>query len=156
MRPIRSILLLSCWLFSAVAWAQTGPATADSLSSLATPPANSLATTGGVRYVVLQPGSGAPSTRVAVYYQGFLPDGRIFDSTLAPAKPLRLRVGRGEVIRGWDELLGLLPPGSRVRAWIPARLAYGSQGVRHPDDDSRYLIPPDTDLRFDIELLPAR
>lgn len=156
MRPIRSILLLSCWLFSAVAWAQTGSATADSLSSFARPPATSLATTGGVHYVILQPGSGTPSTRVAVYYQGFLPDGRVFDSTLAPAKPLRLRVGRGEVIRGWDELLGLLPPGTRVRAWIPAHLAYGSQGVRNPEDDTRYLIPPDTDLRFDIELLPAK
>ncbi len=150
MPPLRYVLLLSCWLLSAVVRAQTGPATADSLSS---PPAASLSTPGGVRYVVLRAGNGAPTTKIAVYYQGFLPDGQVFDSTLAPAKPLRLRVGRGEVIRGWDELLALLPPGSRVRAWIPARLAYGAQGVRSAEDESRYLIPPDTDLRFDIEIL---
>ncbi|HLK97440.1 MAG TPA: FKBP-type peptidyl-prolyl cis-trans isomerase [Hymenobacter sp.] len=143
-------------LTSAVVRAQTGAATADSLSR---PPATCLTTPSGTRYVVLQLGTG-PRTqagaRATVYYQGYLPDGRLFDSTLAPRRPLRVRVGRGEVIPGWDELLLLLPTGTRVRAWIPANLAYGANGVRNPDDDSRYLIPPNTDLRFDLEILPQK
>lgn len=153
---MRCVLLLSCWLLSAVAWAQTGPATADSLSS---PPVTSLSTPSGIRYVLLRPGSGPqtmPGGRAAVYYQGFLPDGQLFDQTLYPRKPLRVRAGRGEVIKGWDELLLLLPVGSRVRAWIPAPLAYGPKGVRSPTDDDQYLIPPDTALRFDMEIVPLK
>ncbi|QNH61752.1 FKBP-type peptidyl-prolyl cis-trans isomerase [Hymenobacter sediminicola] len=156
MQTIRCVLLLSCWLLSAVAWAQTVPATADSLSS---PPANSLSTPSGIRYVVLRPGTGPQAvagSRAAVYYRGFLPNGKLFDQTLFPNKPLRVRAGRGDVIKGWDELLLLLPVGSRVQAWIPARLAYGAKGVRSPADEDRYLIPPDTDLRFEMEIMPLK
>ena len=69
---------------------------------------------------------------------------------------MRFRVGRGEVISGWDELLPLLPAGSRVRAWVPAALAYGVTGVRDPDDDTRYLIPPNTNLVFELQVLSVR
>jgi FKBP-type peptidyl-prolyl cis-trans isomerase len=144
--------LLNLLLLSAVARAQTGPATADSLLA----PASSLSTPGGVRYVVMQAGSGLPlppHARVAVRYRGYLPTGHLFDSSPS-GRPLRFRVGRAEVIPGWDELLPLLPVGTRVRAWIPARLAYGSRGVLAPDDS--YLIPPNTDLIFNLELLSAR
>jgi FKBP-type peptidyl-prolyl cis-trans isomerase len=144
LRHFRWAVSLMLCLFSAVVWAQTSPATADSLSR---PPVSCLTTPGGVQYVVLRPGTGsspAKGARVAVYYQGYLPDGRRFDSTLAPSRPLRVQVGRGKVIPGWDELLLLLPAGTRARAWIPARLAYGATGVPSPEDDSRYLIPPNT------------
>jgi FKBP-type peptidyl-prolyl cis-trans isomerase len=95
-------------------------------------------------------------TRVAVRYTGFLPDGHVFDATAASGGSLRFRVGRGEVIPGWDELLPLLPAGSRVRVWIPAQLAYGSTGVPDPDDDSRFLIPPNTELIFELQVLSVR
>ena len=95
-------------------------------------------------------------SRVAVRYTGFLPDGHLFDASAVSGGPLRFRMGRGEVIAGWDELLPLLPVGSRVRAWIPAALAYGSTGVRDPDDESRYLIPPNTELVFELQVLSAR
>lgn len=116
-------------------------------------------TRGGVRFVVHERGTGAvpqAGSRVAVRYTGFLPDGRLFDATAASGGPLRFRVGRGEVIRGWDELLPLLPAGSRARAWIPAGLAYGATGVRDPDDDSRYLIPPNTELVFELLVVSVR
>ena len=156
MRLYRWAVVLMLCLISAVVRAQTGAITADSLSK---PPATCLATPTGVRYIILRPGAGLRTqngARAAVYYQGYLPDGHLFDSTLAPGRPLRVRVGRGEVIPGWDELLLLLPTGTRVRAWIPANLAYGANGVRSSDDDSRYLIPPNTDLRFDLEILPHK
>ena len=152
MRNTRWAGLLSLCLLSAVARAQTGSATADSLSV----PVNSLATAGGVRYVVLQTGTGPkpqPHSKVTVHYRGYLPTGQLVDSS--PANhPLRFRVGRAEVIPGWDELLPLLATGTRVRAWIPARLAYGARGVQGPDD--LYLIPPNTDLIFTLELLNVR
>lgn len=144
--------LLQLLLLSAVARAQTGSATADSLSGVA----GSLTTAGGVRYIVLATGSGAhpqARSRVTVAYRGYLPTGQLFDSSPAN-RPLRFRVGQGEVIPGWDELLPLLAVGTRVKAWIPARLAYGSRGVKGPDDN--YIIPPDTDLVFMLDLLSTR
>ena len=53
-------------------------------------------------------------------------------------------------------MLLLLPQGSRARVWIPAHLAYGATGVRDPDDDSRYLVPPNSDLQFELEVVAVR
>lgn len=116
-------------------------------------------TRSGVRFVFHERGTGPQAqagSRVAVRYTGFLPDGHVFDANAASGGPLRFRVGRGEVIPGWDELLLLLPAGSRVRAWVPARLAYGAAGVPDPDDDSRFLIPPNTELLFELEVISVR
>lgn len=116
-------------------------------------------TRSGVRFVFHERGTGPqaqPDSRVAVRYTGFLPDGHVFDANVAAGGPLRFRVGRGEVISGWDELLPLLPAGSRVRIWVPAALAYGVTGVRDPDDDTRYLIPPNTNLVFELQVLSVR
>ena len=116
-------------------------------------------TASGVRYTVRQRGTGPQAQagdRMLVHYTGFLPDGHIFDSSVGQGRPLRLRVGRGEVIPGWDELLLLLPAGSRARVWIPARLAYGSTGVLNPDDDSKFTVPPNTNLVFELEIVKVR
>ncbi len=116
-------------------------------------------TRNGVRYVFHARGTGAlprPGSRVAVRYTGFLPDGRLFDATAASGGPLRFRVGRGEVIAGWDELLPLLPAGSRVRTWVPAALAYGVRGVLDPDDATRFLIPPNAELVFELHVVSVR
>jgi FKBP-type peptidyl-prolyl cis-trans isomerase len=116
-------------------------------------------TPGGVRFVFRERGAGPlpkHGQRVAVRYTGFLPDGHVFDATAASGGPVRFRVGRKEVIAGWDDLLPLLPVGSRVRASIPAALAYGAAGVRDPDDESRYLIPPNTDLVFELQVMSVR
>lgn len=113
----------------------------------------------GVRFAFRERGTGAlpqPGSRVALRYTGFLPDGHIFDATATWGGPLRFRVGRQEVIAGFDELMPLLPVGSRVRAWIPAELAYGTKGVRDPDDDSRFLIPPNTELVFELTIVSVR
>ncbi len=116
-------------------------------------------TRSGVRFVFRERGTGPlahAGSRVAVRYTGFLPDGHVFDATVATGGPLRFRVGRGDVIPGWDELLLLVPAGSRVKAWIPAALAYGTTGVRDPEDERRYLIPPNTELVFELEVLSVR
>jgi FKBP-type peptidyl-prolyl cis-trans isomerase len=144
--------LVQLLFLSAVARAQTGPATADSLSR----PVETFTTASGIRYTVLTAGSGArplPRSRVTVAYRGYLATGQLFDNSPAN-RPLRFRVGQGEVIPGWDELLPLLAVGTRVKAWIPAHLAYGPRGVKGPEDD--YIIPPNTDLVFMLELLSAR
>lgn len=113
----------------------------------------------GVRFVFWERGTGplpTPGSRVAVRYTGFLPDGHLFDASAASGGPLRFRVGRKEVIAGLDELILQLPVGSRVRAWIPAALAYGAKGVHDPDDDTQFLIPPNTELLFELLVVSVR
>lgn len=113
----------------------------------------------GVRFVFWEHGGGTSikdGSRVAVRYTGFLPDGHIFDASSSSGGPLRFRVGRKEVIAGLDELMPLLAVGSRVRAWIPAGLAYGAKGVPDPDDDTHFLIPPNTELLFEILVVSVR
>ncbi|MCA8832809.1 FKBP-type peptidyl-prolyl cis-trans isomerase [Hymenobacter pini] len=132
------------------------PATTDSLLSRA------ITTASGLRYAIRQPGTGPlpqPGDRVTVHYTGLLAaDGRIFDTSVQQGGPLKLKVGRGEVIKGFDEALLLLPVGSRVRVWIPAALAYGAKGRPDPDDEAgkRYLIPPNADLIFELEVLKIK
>ena len=116
-------------------------------------------TASGLRYLIETRGNGPtpqPGDKLTVEYTGFLPNGKVFDSSAVDGHPLRLRVGRGEVIKGWDEVLLLLPAGTHARIWIPSALAYGSQGARDPDDDTRYIIPPNTDLAFELTVVKVK
>ncbi|WP_460500418.1 FKBP-type peptidyl-prolyl cis-trans isomerase [Hymenobacter agri] len=126
------------------------------LDTLQVPPQR---TPHGVRYAFRVRGTGAlpqAGQRVSARYTGFLPDGHLFDSSEGQGGLLKFRVGRHEVIAGLDEVMPLLPVGSRVRVWIPAALAYAAKGVRHPDDDDRFLVPPGTPLVFELEIVGVR
>lgn len=153
------LLLVLVALPAGPALAQTGPSVAPPLAlldTLQTPPQRTL---NGVRYVFRARGTGPlpqPGQHVSARYTGFLPNGHIFDASEAQGGLLRFRVGRHEVITGLDEVMPLLPVGSRVRVWIPAALAYAAKGVRHPDDDDRFLVPPGTPLVFELEVIGVR
>ncbi len=116
-------------------------------------------TASGLRYQVLTLGTGkrpVAGSQVAVRYVGRLPDGKVFDQIRPDQRPFRFHAGRSEVIKGWDELLLLLPAGSRVRAWVPSELAYGSIGQGTLEDAYDFIVPPDTDLEFDLHLVQVR
>ena len=85
----------------------------------------------GIRFIVLKEGSGAigqPGDRVKVLYTGRLLNGTIFDQKLDPKDPFTLRIGRGEVIRGWDQILQLMKAGEKRIVIVPPELAYGTRG----------------------------
>lgn len=127
--------------------------TADSLL------ARAVTTPSGLRYLIRQPGVGPvprPGDKVSVHYTGFLANGHIFDASVKQGGPVKVRVGQGEVVKGWDEVLLLLPQGSRARVWIPAALGYGPEGRPDPDDERRYLIPPNADLVFELEVVKIK
>lgn len=84
--------------------------------------------------------------RVRVHYTGRLLDGTKFDSSLDRGDPFELTLGKGEVIRGWDEGVPGMKKGGKRKLTIPAEKAYGKAG-------SPPKIPPNSPLEFEIELV---
>lgn len=104
-------------------------------------------TESGVQYRVDAMGDGAKpkaSDTVKVHYEGRLLDGTVFDSSYARGEPAQF--GVGQVIAGWQEVLQLMPVGSKWEVWIPSDLAYGANGAGG-------AIGPNETLNFTIELL---
>jgi len=103
----------------------------------------------GLKIIITKKGDGHNSQagkKVKVHYSGFLEDGKPFDSSVDRGQPIEFLIGKGEVIKGWDEGLSLLKEGSTARLIIPADLAYGKAGYEG-------LIPPNSTLIFDVGLL---
>jgi FKBP-type peptidyl-prolyl cis-trans isomerase len=81
---------------------------------------------------------------VTVHYIGTFLDGRQFDSSVG-GQPITFRTGTQAVIPGFEQGILGMRVGGRRRVTIPSDLAYGAQG--------RGSIPPNTPLRFEIELV---
>jgi hypothetical protein len=103
----------------------------------------------GLYYHDLVEGTGALAQlndRVTLHYNGSLPDGTLFDSSVASQEPVRFVLGRREVIRGWELGVQGMKVGGRRLLVIPPDLAYGSRG-RPP------VIPRNATLVFEVQLL---
>lgn len=112
--------------------------------------ANNIVTTdSGLKYEVIAEGDGAkpqPGNRVFVHYVGTLEDGTKFDSSRDRGRPFDFTIGQGQVIKGWDEGVGMMQVGDRRKLIIPPELGYGARGAGG-------VIPPNATLIFDVELL---
>jgi peptidyl-prolyl cis-trans isomerase A (cyclophilin A) len=84
-----------------------------------------------------------------VHYTGYLMDGKIFDSSIERDEPIEFQLGRGMVIKGWEEGIALMQVGDKMRLIIPSELAYGPNGAGG-------VIPPNATLIFDVELVNVK
>ena len=84
----------------------------------------------GLVYLELVAGSGAAPTAkdtVQVHYEGRLPDGTVFDSSIERGQPVQFPLDA--VIAGWTEGLQLMRVGGKALLTIPASLGYVSPCV---------------------------
>jgi len=105
----------------------------------------------GLRYIVLKPAdknspSPVPGTLVAVLYKGMLLDGTVFDKSPDTEHPLKTRLGRGDLIDGWEEALQKMHKGEKWLLIVPPEMAYGARG-KPP------AIPRRATLVFEMELV---
>jgi peptidylprolyl isomerase len=109
---------------------------------------DTVTTSSGLKYIVLKKGNG-PTPKagqiVKVHYTGKFLDGKIFDSSIPRGEPLAFPVGKGHVIKGWDEAILMMSKAEKRILIIPPQLAYGEGGMGP--------IPPNSTLIFEVELV---
>lgn len=72
--------------------------------------------------------------------------GREFDASWNRGKTFRFKLGKGQVIAGWDQGVQGMKVGGRRRITIPPMLAYGKRGAGG-------VIGPDETLVFVVDLV---
>ncbi len=101
----------------------------------------------GLEYVDVAVGKGKQpkaGDTVQVQYTGWLEDGTKFDTSVG-RRAFKFTLGRGEVIKGWDEGLASMKVGGKRNLFIPAKLGYGAEGSGQ--------IPANAPLVFAVELV---
>ena len=106
-------------------------------------------TASGLVFEELVVGTGnaaASGQKVSVHYTGWLTNGTKFDSSKDRGEPFVFPLGKGHVIKGWDEGVAGMKVGGKRKLTIPPALGYGARGAGG-------VIPPNATLVFEVELL---
>jgi FKBP-type peptidyl-prolyl cis-trans isomerase len=106
-------------------------------------------TDSGLQYWDIKVGTGAVANdgdHVKVHYTGWFTDGKKFDSSVDARQPYSFTLGKGDVIKGWDEGITGMKLGGKRQLRIPPELAYGEAGYKK-------IVPPNATLIFDVQLL---
>lgn len=104
-------------------------------------------TASGLQYQIIKAGDGprpAPTDKVRLHFTGKNIDGQVFDSSEVRNEPVEFVINSS--VRGLQEALTSMPVGSKWQVYIPANLGYG-------DQNGGALLPPNSTLVFDLELL---
>lgn len=114
---------------------------------------DTLKTASGLKYIIVQEnkkGDKAEEGTIAeLHYSGYLADGKMFDSSIDRGQPLSIKVGKKQLMPGWDEGIALMRSGEKAKLIIPSALALGAAG--YPP-----LIPANADLILDVEILSVK
>ena len=87
---------------------------------------------------------------VKVHYVGVAHStGEEFDASWNRGETFKFGLGKGQVIRGWDEGVAGMRVGGRRRITIPPAMAYGKRGAGG-------VIGPDETLVFVVDLIGVR
>ena len=103
----------------------------------------------GLYYIETAEGTGlqaAAGDKVKVHYHGTLLDGTKFDSSYDRDSPYEFTLGKGQVIKGWDEGIALMKAGGKATLLVPSIIAYGER-------TRGAIIHAFAPLKFDVELI---
>ena len=110
-------------------------------------------TPSGLQYEDTKVGTGAqpqPGQFCEMHYTGWLwidgKKGKKFDSSHDRGDSYAFPLGKGKVIKGWDEGVASMKAGGSRTLLIPPGLAYGARGAPG-------LVPPNSTLIFEVQLL---
>jgi peptidylprolyl isomerase len=113
-------------------------------------------TASGLQYEDTEPGNGAAAAAgktCVMHYTGWLwvdgAKGKKFDSSLDRGSPFSFGLGKGQVIKGWDEGVAGMKIGGKRTLLIPPGLGYGARGAGG-------VIPPNATLLFEVQLLDLK
>ncbi len=109
-------------------------------------------TDSGLSYAITKAGKGPtaqPGNTVKVHFEGYLPDGTLFQSSLDRNEPFQFVLGTGKVIPGWEEGLRFFNKGSQGWLLLPSRLGYGATPLK----TGEITIPANSLLIFKIKVL---
>jgi FK506-binding protein 4/5 len=105
---------------------------------------------GKLKKIIKTAGSGwekpTVGAEVTVHYTGTLLDGTKFDSSRDRSEPFVFSLGKGNVIKGWDEGVKTMKKGEVSILTCDPDYAYGASG-------SPPTIPPNATLQFEVELI---
>ena len=136
-------------LTATVLWAQTASPNTSAPTKVT---GDGVKTASGLQYWDIKVGTGAEAkqgSHVTVHYTGWLTSGKKFDSSVDAGKPFEFTIGRGDVIKGWEEGVAGMKVGGKRQLRIPPELGYGGSG--YPG-----VIPANATLIFDIQLLAVK
>ena len=86
-------------------------------------------------------------SKVAVHYVGVaFSTGEEFDASWNRSQPFEFKLGKGQVIPGWDAGVQGMKVGGRRKLTIPSAMAYGARGAGD-------VIKPHEPLVFVVDLL---
>ena len=102
----------------------------------------------GIEDIVVGDGDEATSGHtVTVHYAGVaFRTGEEFDASWNRGQPFSFKLGKGQVIQGWDAGVQGMRVGGRRKLTIPSALAYGARGAGG-------VIQPHEPLVFVVDLL---
>jgi peptidylprolyl isomerase len=141
-----SVALAIVFLSSCTSLHKSGPCVPKVVSKPET-----LKTASGLQYKITTRGCGVQAQKgdgVKVHYTGKLTNDTVFDSSVKRNQPLEFKLGKGQVIKGWDEGIALLHVGDKATFTLPPNLGYGAQAMDG--------IPANSTLVFDVELLEVK
>lgn len=107
-------------------------------------------TESGILYEIIEEGKGDVATqndRVDLNYQGMLVDGTVFE-TNADAQPMHKMVAG--LMEAQQEIVKMMPVGSKWKVYIPSNLAYGARG------HAQKRIPPHATLIYELEVISVK
>jgi peptidylprolyl isomerase len=108
-------------------------------------------TDSGLQYLEEVKGTGAApkvGDLITMNFIASLSDGTELVNTYTDGKPVTVIWGKGRLLDGWEEGMGLMQEGGKAKLCLPPELAFGTDGAGS--------IPPDSQIILDVELLSTK